>query len=228
MYVCASLCCSFKSATECTDVDSKYPSVPDCSVELDMSLSLVCDEEVISTVTDNRLIVGASPARKPDSDEKVKRASVGLTGKSERTVTRKVKPVHLSRFELEGLKAVVEWLESLPVGKRNVPKDLPEPDVLLSDVRVSHFVLIVLTLIDPCGLRFLSKSRYTGAAYAVGCDPFVCLVRSCSSVEMAEQMGLLCSRDATLVLSYIVLSEKFGCLQKWEYFSLELGAKLWT
>jgi len=107
---------------------------PQSSVEVDLSLSLVCDEEEISTDTTTRHCVSASSARKLDSEDRIRRESVGLTG---RTAIRKVKPVHLSRFELEGLTAVAEWLKSLPAGKRNVPKDLPAPDVLLDDVEVS-------------------------------------------------------------------------------------------
>jgi len=103
---------------------------------------MVCDEEVISAGTNNTCSIGTSPVRKLDSSEKVDICEkVGLPGKPGRTVIRKVNPVRLSRFELEGLKAVVEWLEGLPVGKRNVPKDLPEPDALLNDVRVSRISL---------------------------------------------------------------------------------------
>jgi len=137
-----SLRCRFKPATEGTDSDSKYLTGLDSSLEVDVSLCMVCDEEVISAGTNNTCSIGTSPVRKLDSSEKVDICEkVGLPGKPGRTVIRKVNPVHLSRFELEGLKAVVEWLEGLPVGKRNVPKDLPEPDALLNDVRVSRISL---------------------------------------------------------------------------------------
>jgi len=132
-----SFCCSSKPASECSDLDAKYSTLLDRRLEVDLSLCMVCDEEIVAIDSSNRHTVSTPPARKLDSGENVKREIVGLNRKPGATITRKVQPVHLSQFEMEGLKAVVDWLESLPVGKRNVPKDLPEPDVLLNDVRVS-------------------------------------------------------------------------------------------
>lgn len=128
----------------CIDSDSKFlPVPPDSGGDDGLSLSMVCDEEVISTDTDSKHCVSVAHAPKPASEEKIRCQAVGVTGKSlrvGRTSSRPVRTVYLSRFELEGLDAVAKWLEGLPVGKRNVPKDIPDPDVLLSDMRVSRFL----------------------------------------------------------------------------------------
>jgi len=138
---CISLCCSAKPATGCTDSDLKYTAEPDDGVDDGLSLSMVCDEEVILTDTNSKHYISMSATSKLCSEEKPKFVDVGRVG---RNSIRKVKTVYLSRFELEGLEAVVSWLEGLPLGKRNVPKDIPEPDILLRDVRVScpHLVLL--------------------------------------------------------------------------------------
>jgi len=99
---------------------------------------MVCDEEVISTDTSSKHCISAAPAH---CDIKPKRQDVKKLGKAS---VRKVKSVCLSSFELDGLEAVVTWLEGLPLGKRNVPKDILEPDDLLRDVRVSRILLLVL------------------------------------------------------------------------------------
>ena len=125
------------------DSDSKCPTVPDTGDEDGLYLSMVCDEEVISTDTSSKPCISVSQATKPGSDKKI--VPTGKTLQVARTSSHKVKTVHLSRFELEGLDAVVKWLESLPVGKRNVPKDIPEPDLLLTDMRVSRISLFSLT-----------------------------------------------------------------------------------
>ena len=46
--------------------------------------------------------------------------------------------IHLTPFEMRGLALIVEWLESLPLHKRNVPKDIPDPDALIKDFKVSR------------------------------------------------------------------------------------------
>ena len=127
--------------------DSKYSS----GDEVGVSLNMVCDEEVISTDTNSRQCFSALQALKPDTADKVKCQDSGLAEKHlqvRRTSNHKVKTVYLSRFELEGLDAVVKWLEGLPVGKRNVPKDIPEPDVLLSDMRVCRILLFAFTILE--------------------------------------------------------------------------------
>jgi len=133
------LCCSVKPASGSIVSDSKCLAVPDNGNEDGLYLNMVCDEEVISTDTNNKHCFSALQALKPDSEGKIKCRDGALAEKplqGGRTSRRKVETVYLSRFELEGLDAVLKWLEGLPVGKRNVPKDIPEPDVLLSDMRV--------------------------------------------------------------------------------------------
>jgi len=39
-------------------------------------------------------------------------------------------------YELEGLEAIVSWLNSLSVNRKCVPKDIPDPDQLLADTMV--------------------------------------------------------------------------------------------
>ena len=131
--------CRIKPATDCSGSDSKYLAVPDRALEVcSLTLSMVCDEEVVSTGDNNKHSTSTLPSA-PTLGSQVHRRPHGIqpTQQLRATPGRTVKTVCLSRFELEGLEAVVEWLAGLPAGKRNVPKDIPEPDVLLSDVRVS-------------------------------------------------------------------------------------------
>jgi len=85
------------------------------------------EEEIISAETNTKQ--SSSPVKIASQDLE-KPLSV------RRIVVRKVETVQLSRFELDGLEAMVKWLQGLPVGKRNVPKDILEPDELLTDARV--------------------------------------------------------------------------------------------
>jgi len=130
-----SLCCSVKPPVECPNPESKRLAGLDPDVDEGLSLSMVCDEEVVSAESPNKHSLIIPPSPKQDVENKTKARDMGRTG------IRKVRTVYLSRFELEGLKAVVDWLEGLPVGKRSVPKDLPDPDVLLKDVKVSRISL---------------------------------------------------------------------------------------
>jgi len=136
------VCCSIKPSKEDINSDNKYlTGLQDSNVDDGLSLSMVCDEEVISADVNSKHYVGAMSAPKRSHDENIKSLDVGLTKKPiviGTATSHTVKTVCLSQFELEGLTAVLEWLESLPVGRRNVPKDIPEPDALLSDVRVSR------------------------------------------------------------------------------------------
>ncbi len=51
---------------------------------------------------------------------------------------------HLTEFELNGLKALVEKLESLPETKKCVPEGIEDPQALLDDVKVCiHFPLVI-------------------------------------------------------------------------------------
>ncbi|CAI9734561.1 lysine-specific demethylase 2A-like isoform X3 [Octopus vulgaris] len=45
------------------------------------------------------------------------------------------KNVHLTKIELAGLEKLVQWLESLPPAKKNVPKDISEPDQLIKEFK---------------------------------------------------------------------------------------------
>ncbi len=51
---------------------------------------------------------------------------------------------HLTEFELNGLKALVEKLESLPETKKCIPEGIEDPQALLDDVKVCiHFPLVI-------------------------------------------------------------------------------------
>ena len=45
--------------------------------------------------------------------------------------------MHMTRYELDGLAMIADWLQSLPINKRIVPRDVPNPDALIMDLRVS-------------------------------------------------------------------------------------------
>ena len=47
---------------------------------------------------------------------------------------------HLTKYELDGLAVIINWLEGLAPNKKRVPADIPEPDALLRDARVSRLV----------------------------------------------------------------------------------------
>lgn len=50
---------------------------------------------------------------------------------------RKDRQVHLTHFELEGLRCLVDKLESLPLHKKCVPTGIEDEDALIADVKVS-------------------------------------------------------------------------------------------
>lgn len=52
---------------------------------------------------------------------------------------REYKNVHLTKWEIKGLKKLIEWLEDLAPTKRGVPKDIIDPEALLRDAKVSYF-----------------------------------------------------------------------------------------
>lgn len=43
---------------------------------------------------------------------------------------------HLTKYEYDGLKALLGFLKSFPVNKRQVPKEIIEPDLLLEKLEV--------------------------------------------------------------------------------------------
>lgn len=49
---------------------------------------------------------------------------------------RKSRKVHLTQFELEGLRCLVDELESLPLHKKCVPTGIEDEDALIADVKV--------------------------------------------------------------------------------------------
>ncbi len=46
------------------------------------------------------------------------------------------KKVHLTQYEYQGLNLAVQWLQRLAPTKKMVPKDIPDPDGLLKDIKV--------------------------------------------------------------------------------------------
>jgi hypothetical protein len=48
--------------------------------------------------------------------------------------------VHLTTFELEGLKAIMEYLEGLPAERQKVPHDIRDPIELIKDLKVRPLV----------------------------------------------------------------------------------------
>lgn len=50
---------------------------------------------------------------------------------------------HLTEFELSGLKALVEKLESLPETKKCVPEGIDDPQALLDDMKVLFYFALV-------------------------------------------------------------------------------------
>ncbi|GAB6031109.1 hypothetical protein CHUAL_007917 [Chamberlinius hualienensis] len=44
--------------------------------------------------------------------------------------------IHLTPFEISGIKAIVRWLAQLPISKRNVPDMIKDPGALLRDVKL--------------------------------------------------------------------------------------------
>jgi hypothetical protein len=60
--------------------------------------------------------------------------------------------IHLCQSELAGLNKMVSFLEGLPVTDRHVPHDIPAPDELLHDAKVSlkfpAFIMLVFWFND--------------------------------------------------------------------------------
>ncbi|XP_052799736.1 lysine-specific demethylase 2A-like [Mya arenaria] len=50
-------------------------------------------------------------------------------------VKRTKKHVHLTKYELEGLTEVANWVDNLPPSKRGIPKDLIDPGTILKEIR---------------------------------------------------------------------------------------------
>ena len=56
-------------------------------------------------------------------------------------VKKKMKYVHLTKWELEGLREIVGWVESLPVSKKGIPKDLIDPEAVVAEVKVWEIII---------------------------------------------------------------------------------------
>ncbi|XP_033747428.1 lysine-specific demethylase 2A-like [Pecten maximus] len=68
----------------------------------------------------------------------ISKMEVASTDMSEMPATSGSKPekwVHLTRWELQGLRTLIEWLEGLAPSKKGVPKELLEPDILLEEAK---------------------------------------------------------------------------------------------
>ena len=57
-----------------------------------------------------------------------------------RDVSLRMESIALTKFERDGLEMILRWLEGLPTMKRGVPKDIPDPEKLLQDIRVSLYL----------------------------------------------------------------------------------------
>ncbi|XP_010293765.1 PREDICTED: lysine-specific demethylase 2A-like, partial [Phaethon lepturus] len=68
---------------------------------------------------------------------------------------RKSRRVHLTQFELEGLRCLVDKLESLPLHKKCVPTGIEDEDALIADVKV---------LLEECASGFLWLFRACAVA----------------------------------------------------------------
>lgn len=73
-----------------------------------------------------------------ESDESIKSAPVDdpKTPIGSPATEVSAKWTHLTEFELKGLKALVEKLESLPENKKCIPEGIEDPQALLEDVKV--------------------------------------------------------------------------------------------
>ncbi|XP_063396735.1 lysine-specific demethylase 2A-like isoform X2 [Mytilus trossulus] len=52
-----------------------------------------------------------------------------------RRTKRERKNVHLTKWEIKGLKKMIEWLEDLPPSKKGIPKDLIDPEGVLREAK---------------------------------------------------------------------------------------------
>ncbi|XP_069134817.1 lysine-specific demethylase 2B-like isoform X1 [Argopecten irradians] len=66
---------------------------------------------------------------------KMEVASADVSESSGMSGSKPHKWVHLTKWELKGLHALIEWLEGLAPSKKGVPKELLEPDVLLEEAK---------------------------------------------------------------------------------------------
>lgn len=83
-----------------------------------------------------------------ESDESVKStpAEYPKTPTGSPATEASAKWTHLTEFELKGLKALVEKLESLPENKKCIPEGIEDPQALLEDMKVRRW-LVRLTVL---------------------------------------------------------------------------------
>ncbi|KPP72601.1 hypothetical protein Z043_108374 [Scleropages formosus] len=82
---------------------------------------------------------------------------------------------HLTEFELKGLKALVEKLESLPESKKCVPEGIEDPQALLEDMKVrdQHSHLLFLLQLPPSVAMVLKEHADDDPKLAVTGVPVV-------------------------------------------------------
>lgn len=83
-----------------------------------------------------------------ESDESVKStpAEYPKTPTGSPATEVSAKWTHLTEFELKGLKALVEKLESLPENKKCIPEGIEDPQALLEDMKVRRWLLLLALL----------------------------------------------------------------------------------
>lgn len=94
-----------------------------------------------------------------ESDESVKSAPADYpkTPTGSPATELAAKWTHLTEFELKGLKALVEKLESLPENKKCIPEGIEDPQALLEDMKVCRRQR------PPChGLRVWKRGPVAG------------------------------------------------------------------
>ena len=72
------------------------------------------------------------------------------------TPTLLKKYVNLNKFELDGLSWTINFLSKIPASKKWIPRDITDPDALISDVEVSSCLVTYLKQITssvPTGCK---------------------------------------------------------------------------
>lgn len=69
---------------------------------------------------------------------------------------------HLTEFELKGLKALVEKLESLPENKKCVPEGIEDPQALLEDMKVGMTTFIAMQSVCQGLYTIMGEEREAG------------------------------------------------------------------
>lgn len=121
------------------DKDNNPEKVPKISSDLPSSPN--------STHSEGKETLGKKPKSRffkrtlsNESEESLKSATVDYSKTPTGSPATEVpaKWTHLTEFELKGLKALVEKLESLPENKKCVPEGIEDPQALLEDMKVCN------------------------------------------------------------------------------------------